>query len=550
MKKSIYRWIWQVSGGEKLKILWLTLVQVALGGSAVLSAWLLRGLIDAAVAKTTGEFWLHAVLFASLTLGQITLRAVLRRLSESSRAGLENRFKGRLLSALLYANYADVSKTHSGEWMNRLTSDTVVLADGLSGILPDISGMAVKLIGALALLVAMMPELSMVILAGGVLLILLTLAFRKRLKQLHKRIQESDGRLREFLTERLTAAVVLRAFGSQETVLQGADEKMEDHRKARMKRNAFHNICNIGFGLAIQGGYVVGAVFCAYGILNGVITLGTFTAVLQLISQVQSPFANLSGFVPKFYAALASAERLREAEGYALDLSGKEISMSQSKALYEQLSAIELKGVTFTYPGDREATLQDFSMTVNKGEYVALTGHSGCGKSTSLKLLLSLYPCDSGTIALHGKDTFPLTAKHRRLFAYVPQENVLMRGTIRDVVNFGSPEQKLKDEQIWDALRVSCADSFVAELEDGLDTVLGERGLGLSEGQLQRLAVARAICSDRPVLLLDEATSALDEETEARLLANLRSMTDKTVIIVTHRPGALEICDKEVHFDK
>lgn len=548
MKKSIYLWIWQVSGKIKLKILCLTFVQVILGGSAVLSAWLLRGLINEAVARNAERFGLYAVLFASLTLGQIALRAVLRRLSESSRACLENRFKGRLLSALLYANYADVSKTHSGEWMNRLTSDTVVLADGLTSFLPDISGMVVKLIGALALLIAMMPGLSMVILTGGVLLILLTLAFRKHLKQLHKRIQEADGRLRAFLSERLTAAVVLRAFGVQDTVLQGADEKMEDHRKVRMKRNTFFNICNIGFGLAIQGGYVVGAVFCAYGILNGTITLGTFTAVLQLINQVQNPFANLSGFVPRFYAALASAERLREAEDYALDLTEKEISMSQSKALYDSLSAIELKDVTFTYPGDQEATLRDFFLTVNKGQYVALTGHSGCGKSTSLKLLLSLYPCDSGTVELQGENTIPLTAKYRKLFAYVPQENILMSGSIRDVVTFGCPGKKVNDEQVWDALKVACADSFVAEQECGLDTVLGERGIGLSEGQLQRLGVARAICSDRPILLLDEATSALDEATEAILLANLRSMTDKTVIIVTHRPAALAICDKEVHF--
>ena len=194
--------------------------------------------------------------------------------------------------------------------------------------------------------------------------------------------------------------------------------------------------------------------------------------------------------------------------------------------------------------------LKHLSLRIRKGETVAFTGHSGCGKSTALKLLMCVYQPDSGeryyTDREGGRGS--LTSAYRRLFAYVPQGNALMNGTIREVVSFAEPETAHDEERLAAALRIACAEEFVAELPDGVDTLLGERGTGLSEGQMQRLAIARAIFSGSPVLLLDEATSALDLRTEERLLRNLRSMTDKTVVIVTHRQAALTICDRVMEF--
>ncbi len=544
-KRNVYKWIYEVSAKDKAKTFFLTIVQILLGGSGVLGALLLRGLIDEAVDKNGQRFWLYAAAFGALTVLQLTLRAVCRHLHESCRASLENRFKRRLMKTLLYSNFSDVDKTHSGEWMNRITSDTVVLADGISSILPDVSGMAVKLALAVIMLSVLMPKLSLIVLPGGAILILFTLLFRKRLKTLHKGIQERDGSLRMFLTERLSSSVVVRAFGVQKEVLSEAEVKMNAHRDARMKRNAFSNVCNFGFGLAMQGAYFLAAIFCGYGILIKTVSYGTLIAVLQLISQIQSPFANLSGFVPKFYAAIASAERLMEAEGFAVDIDENDIT--DAVKLYDSLSAVEFSGIDFCYPGDMEPVLRNFGMTVKKGEFVALTGHSGCGKSTVLKLMLSLYAPDSGSIYLDIGDKIKLTAAHRALFSYVPQGNMLMSGSVREVITFGKPCPN--DETIWNALKISCADEFVRELENGLDTLLGERGAGLSEGQMQRLAIARAVYSERPIMLLDEATSALDEPTEEKLLSNIRSMTDKTVLTVTHRSRAIEICDKEIHFE-
>ncbi len=541
-------WLWRLSAGNRGKMISMTLMQMLLGMAAVASAWLLRGLIDCAADGDFPGFRQYGLSFVGLILGQLILRAVYRRLEEVCQASLENRMKSRLFGVLLSRDHASVGAVHSGEWMNRLTSDTAFVAAGLTAIVPGVCGMAVRLLGALGLLMGLLPWLAEMILAGGLLLLLLTWLFRRQLKSLHRQVQEADGNLRSFLTERLSALLVLRAFGRQKTAQAEAEAFMEAHKQTRMRKNTFSNLCNLGFGLATRGAYVLGALLCGYGILTGVVSYGTFTAVLQLINQVQNPFANLSGFVPRFYATVASAERLMEAERFPPDCPQGIMSQEEAQTVYQDLQAIVFRDVSFSYSGDGTAALVHQNLFLEKGKYIAFTGHSGCGKSTALKLLLALYEADSGErLLLTHQGEKPLTAWYRSLFAYVPQGNVLMSGTVRQVVTFD--DKDTEEAAIWQALEIACADGFVRQLEQGLDTVLGERGAGLSEGQLQRLAIARAVVSGRPIVLLDEATSALDETTEAAVLQNLRRLTDKTVLIVTHRPGALAVCDEEVSFE-
>ena len=354
-----------------------------------------------------------------------------------------------------------------------------------------------------------------------------------------------DGKVRVLLSERLSELMIVRSFRREQTAVRQAEGAMAEHRAARMRRNRFSNLANFAYGLMMRSLYAGAAVYCGYGILKGTVSYGTFTAVLQLVGQIQAPFANLSTYIPQYYAMIASVERLMEAEAFADDCPDGQLAQSEIDALYRTgFTGLRLKDVSFAYPDRAEPVpvLHTVSVGLKKGESVAVVGPSGQGKSTVLKLLLCLYPVSEGARVLETTSgEVPLTASHRGLFAYVPQGNRIFSGTVRETLTFG--DGAFSDEEIWRALDVAAA-AFVRELPAGLDTVLGERGAGLSEGQLQRLAIARAILSGHPILLLDEATSALDEGTEAQLLDNLKHMTDRTVLIVTHRPRVRDACDR------
>ena len=561
MKNGTLRWIWDIPGRKKLYILALAVVQALNGASGVLYALLLREIVDSAALGNSAGFWHSIIRIVLLVAAQLTLRAIIRWLNELSKATFENTFKGRLMDTLLHRDYLRVSSIHSGEWLNRLTNDTVVVANGYAEILPGLTGMAVKLVSALVMILVLEPRFAVVFLPGGALLVLSTWLFRRVLKRLHKTVQESDGKLRVFLQERIGSMLMIRSFAAEERTAEKTGEMMRSHMDARMRKNRFSNLCNIGFGAAINGMYLLGVGWCGYGILTGTVTFGTLTAVTQLITQIQSPFANITAYLPRWYAMQASAERLMEAEALAGDSENVKPVSELEEFYKDELVGFGLSDISFAYYPAVEhldelsketlpIIVEHLSLDIRKGEYVAFTGQSGCGKSTALKLLMCVYQPDSGRRYFTDRSgrRCELSSAYRRLFAYVPQGNALMHGTIREVVSFAAPESAYDQDRLTRALRIACADTFVSELERGLDTSLGERGAGLSEGQMQRLAIARAVFSGSPILLLDEATSALDSETEERLLQNLRSMTDKTVVIVTHRPAVLTICDRVLEF--
>lgn len=551
IEKNTWQYLNAVTKKRKWKIGILLVMQGLLGISSVLYAFFLRDIINGAMAGDVQKFWGAVTGFALLICAQLLVRALARYLEEDTRATTENSIKERLFSTLLMKDYASVSSVHSGEWMNRLTGDALVVANGLTDILPGLTGMIVRLVGAVSAIIVLEPDFLYLIVPGGFLLIVTSYAFRKVMKEHHKNVREQDGNIYMYMQESLSGMMVVRSYGVEEAVTKVAADKMKSHKKARIKKNHISNICNTGFGLVMNGAYVLGALWGGYGILQGTMTYGSFMAVIQLIGQIQAPFANISGFLPRFYSMMASCERLMEAENYKSSGAEQAKSAEETATMYrEQMKDLVISDVSFSYgdDGNRLQVLTDINFTIQKGDCLAFVGDSGCGKSTLLKLLMGMYEPQSGNVEVEMSDgdKNPVT-EWKRLFAYVPQGNLLMSGTIREVVAFHR-EECTTGITVEEALKLACAD-FVWELPEGPDTMLGEKGSGLSEGQMQRIAIARALYADAPVLIFDEATSALDEMTEKRLLEQLKLLTNKTILISTHRKAVLDICNKMLIFE-
>lgn len=546
--KTALTWLSRIVRQYRMHIGVLTFFEIVISGMGVCYAIVMKQMVDWAVAGDMSGFIAGIIGFVVLVLGQLLLRVISRQLAESVRSNIENTCKKNLFSALLRKDYKSVSGVHSEEWMNRMTSDTVVCASGMTDILPGLSGMLVRLIGSLALIIYLQPGLALIIVPGGVLFLIITLLLRNPLKRFHKEVQQCDGKVRVYLQERISSMLVVRTFGTEDRTVEGAQEFMQEHKKARMQKALISNICNSGFSLAINAMYLLGIGYCGYGIILGSISYGTLTAIIQLIGQLQAPLSGLSGYVPRYYAMTASAERLMEIEKFAEAEHENVMSKAEvQKCYHEDVKEIAFEKVSFSYQSDADAVLKQTSFSVAKGDYVAVTGTSGCGKSTMLKILMGIYEPQSGEAVVRLQDGRVRTVgEMRRLFAYVPQGNFLMGGSVREVITFGKKEAN--EEALKEVLHLACAE-FVYELPNQLDTMLGEKGAGLSEGQMQRIAIARALYADNPVLILDESTSALDSKTEEQVLNNLKCLTDKTVFIVTHRPQALCICNKRLIFE-
>lgn len=485
---------------------------------------------------------LYSLYLLILIMVQLALNLIGNSFSERCKGRLDMIFKKHMLQTVMKKDYSRIASYHTGDINNLLFNDVTVITEGFTTMLPNVVFFIVKLVSAFIYLVIIDKVFALVFLIGGFFVFLCTRMFRKTLKRLHKKVQETEGKTRSFIQEVISNLLVVKTFVVEDKISKQTDELQEENYAARMKRRLFGIAANAGLSTTFNIGYVFALAFGAYRLLNG-LDYGTVTAMLQLVNQIQGPFASLSGIMPKYYAVIASAERLMEIENLPDEEEDNKADIDVPK-IYEELSAMNFDNISFKY--DRDIILDDTSLKVSKGDFVAITGISGIGKSTLLKLLLGVFKVQSGSIMLEleNGEKIPVDKHTRRMFAYVPQGNMLLSGTILDNLKFIN--DNVTDEEVQQAIRISCAKQFIDELPDGLMTVIGEHGMGLSEGQVQRLAIARSLLSKSPVLLLDEATSALDEATEKQFLTNLKELKNVTCIIVSHKKASLEICNKIV----
>lgn len=538
------KWLIKRSGKLIPSLIVVSILNGIYAFTSVAFALLCRGIIDSAVNGDRRQLmWYGAGMFGAIAAA-LTIRIVSNSLSERIRVRLEIVCRDHMILTLSHKKYVATSRFHSGELMNRLFHDVQIITDGVTTILPSFVLMLTKGIGAIAVLFVLSPVFTSLFLVGGLLIIGVTAIFRTKMKALHKRVQQKAGVVRSYIQEVLESLLVVKIFAAEHRVQSKAAELQEEYYKEQMRRRRISIWAGAGMGFAFEMAYLVALLLGASQIMAGIMTYGTLTAILQLVGQVQQPFANLSGLLPKYYSMIASTERLMELE--SLDHEGA-VRQQNPVELYGKMERICVENLAFSY--GENPVLRDTSFSVGKGDFVSISGLSGGGKTTLFLLLMGVYEAGAGKLELTLTDGSrqKLDEGTRALFAWVPQGKYIFSGTLWDNIAF--LQEDVTEEQMMRAVKLSCVDDFLDTLPDGLQTVVGERGFGLSEGQVQRVAIARALLSDAPILMLDEATSALDDQTELRVLENISSLSEKTCFVVTHRRAAIGFCNRHLVVD-
>lgn len=524
----------------RARIFLLSVLSVVTTLLSLTFAYMVRYLINSASNKQTKLLLIFSGVVLGVLLVRIALQTIAGYTAEKYRAKITSDLRIRTFSKLLRSDYGHIQSYHSGELLNRLTTDINEIAVDTVGLMPAVVGMIVQCLGSIVALVTIDPLFTAIYVVCGTIFGGITAFFRKQIKKRQKEVLEADGKSRAFMQESIASIMTVKAYGAEDKSTQKAGTLAGVYYDKRMRRNVLRSSMSAVFSLLSNFGLIFAVVWCSFSVLGGNTDYGSILSVILLLMQLQQPFSAFSSVIPVFYSRNVSAERLQEIEVLPREtLVHKDVELVEA---YRDMKEITLQNVSFTY--GRDTVLQGADIALKKGEIICLTGPSGAGKSTIFKLLLHMFTQTEGEIALHGEHDLPLSPQTRGLFAYVPQGKFLFSGTIYENLTFFTDGSDTDlSEKVKNAIEIACA-QFVWDLPQGLQTPLGENGVGLSEGQMQRLAVARAILSDRPILLLDEATSALDGETECRLLENIRALKDKTCLIVTHRPAALAIADR------
>ena len=533
--RQILRWLWRVMRGNRRQALINATIGLLSVGGSLLMVWAIQHTIDMASGVCEGSiYWGVALMGAIITVdyflgfSKIWLRNILG-------IKAQNRMQQQMLDCLLRAEWQSKNRFHSGDIINRLEQDIQTVVTFITETIPNTLAVIAMFVGAFFYLMQMDFWLACITVGILPLFIAVSRIYVTQMRKYTRRVRSSDSEVQSLLTETVQHRMLIKTLEATDRMVDRLVEThstLREHVRQRTKFSIASNVfVNGGFSL----GYLIAFLWGAIRMSAHTITFGQMTAFLQLVNRIQSPAKDLTRLAPAFVSVFTAAERLMELEEAPREQQGM-------GTLLPSPCGIRLSNVTYTYDDADKPVFSQLSFDFRPGTCTAILGETGAGKTTLIRLILALIRPQQGNVEIYSRQQAEaVTALHRCNFVYVPQGNTLLSGTIRDNLLIGRPDAT--DDELRKALRMACAD-FVTSLPNGLDTVCSEAGGGLSEGQAQRITIARALLRNRSIMLFDEATSALDPDTERQLLQNILSNHQKTVLFITHRPAVVDYCDQ------
>ena len=538
--RQIVPWLWKALKGNRLQVAlnaMLGLLGVAVSLSTV---WAMQNAIDIASHAVSGSLFWAVGIMAALILCDFAINISRTWIRNILGVKAQNRMQQQMLDRLLRSEWQSKERMHSGDVINRLEMDVNSVVVFVTETLPNALSVVALFIGAFCYLAHMDAYLALVTIGILPVFMLLSRLYVGRMRKYSRDVRNSDSQVQSILTETVQNRMVVKTLECDDMMVRRLGDTHTELRHRVRRKTKFSVFSRLILNAGFASGYLVAFLWSAVRLYEGTITFGAMTAFLQLVYRIQGPARDITKLAPAFVSVLTAAERLMELEQMPLEAQGEQ-------RLVQAPCGIRLTGVTYAYADEPDKKVIDnLSFDFKPGTCTAVLGETGAGKTTLVRMILSLVRPQDGKVCIYNNENetevSPLT---RCNFVYVPQGNTLLSGTIRDNLMLGNPEAT--DEMMREALEKSCA-GFVMQLPDGLNTKISESGGGLSEGQAQRIAIARALLRNRSVMIFDEASSALDPDTERKLLENILRDNDKTVIFITHRHAVVEYCMQVLRF--
>lgn len=539
--KDIFLWLWRAWRGNRLQAV-LNAVVGLLGVVVSLSSvWAVQHAIDVAAHEVEGNIIIAVLLMGGLILSNFALNIASVWIRNILGIKAQNRMQQKLLDRMLRSKWNGKETHHSGDVLNRLETDVTNVVNFLTEIIPNSLSTLALFVGAFGYLFMMDWRLAIVIVIMIPIFILFSRVYVRQMRHLTSEVRTSDSKVQSILQETIQHRLLIKTLEGDSAAVDRLEDTQSVLRSNVVRRTKFSVFSYLVLNLGFSVGYLIAFTWAAVRLSGGTLTFGGMTAFLQLVNKIQNPARQLTHLAPQFVSVFTAAERLMELEENPLEEQGEPIELKAP-------CGVRFIDVAFAYDDSENNVIEHLSYDFYPTSCTAILGETGAGKTTMVRMILALLQPNSGKVEIYNeKEHHDLSPLLRTNFVYVPQGNTLMSGTIRDNLRLGKLDAT--DDEMAEALKRSCAD-FVFELPDGLDTKCTEQGGGLSEGQAQRISIARALLRNRSIMLFDEATSALDPDTEQKLLQNILSKRDKTIIFITHRPAVMEYCDQTIEIKK